>query len=371
MSQHASRLGGGFGAQASCGIDCALQGGGSHGAFTWGVLDRLLKEPGLRIGGLSGTSAGAINAAVVASGYAKGGRDGARESLTKFWTLVASAGANKLLRHTPFSALFEPWMPAGSGLLRMFDVLSRVISPYQLNPWKYNPLRDLVKESVDFDAIRCCGEPKVFVSATNVRTGHHRVFRNEDLTLEAVLASACLPIMFHAVEIDGEAYWDGGYAANPALLPLIAESEPSDLLLVQINPVESPDVPIMAHDIIDRINEISFNSSLNQELRTVALIKRLLKEEEASGHSYSGKLFGSIDALRVHRIEAQKQLSKFGASSKLSADRSFIVRLHDIGYQAAESWLGCHHADLGKRSTIELPEDYSEQNKVFLDGVSR
>lgn len=344
----------------ACGIDLALQGGGSHGAFTWGVLDRFLEDHAIRIGGLSGTSAGAMNAVVLASGFATGGREGAREALNEFWETVARVGSRSAFLHTPFDALFEPWIPSGSTMLRMFDVMSRLISPYQLNPWNVNPLRDLVADHVDFEALRRCEEPKVFVSATNVRTGHHRVFRNQDISLDAVLASACLPVLFHAVEIGTEAYWDGGYAANPALLPLIAESAPRDLVLVQINPVDRPGIPRTAREIIDRINEISFNSSLNQELRTVALIKRLLREDEDSGHNSDARLFAKIGALNIHRVEAQKELGKFGASTKLSSGLSFIRRLRDIGYQAADSWLAHNRNHLGHRSTIELSDDYAE-----------
>ena len=338
-------------------IDLALQGGGSHGAFTWGVLDRILEDPGIRIGGLSGTSAGAMNAVVLASGFALGGRQAARDSLRAFWQSIGRAGSRSLWRQTPMDALFEPWIPNGSPMLKFFDVMSRLISPYQLNPWNINPLRDLLSKHVDFDVIRNLEELKLFVNATNVRTGHNRIFRNADISLDGVLASACLPVLFHAVEIDNEAYWDGGYTANPALLPLISESEPNDLILVQINPVERPGIPRTAHDIIDRVNEISFNSSLYQELRSVALIKRLLKEEESSGHSYKAPLFAKLDSLFVHRIEAQKEMRPLSASSKLSSEWSLISRLHDIGYETAETWLSENRKNLGKRSTIKLADD--------------
>lgn len=349
-------------------IDLALQGGGSHGAFTWGVLDRLLADPDVRIGGLSGTSAGAMNAVVLASGFGVGGRQGARDALTAFWKAISRAGSRSLLQQTPLDALFEPWMPNGSPILKFFDVMSRLISPYQLNPWNINPLRDLLVKHVDFDLIHNLEEPKVFVNATNVSTGHSRIFRNADISLDAVLASACLPFLFHAVAIENEAYWDGGYAANPALLPLIAESEPHDLILVQINPVERPGIPHTAHDIIDRINEISFNSSLNQELRTVALIKRLLKEEEVSGHSYKAPLFGRIDKLFLHRIEAQKEMRPLGASSKLGSGWGLISRLHDIGFQAADIWLKENRQSLGQRSTIELLDDYANMSNGNFGG---
>ena len=201
-----------------CSVDLALQGGGSHGAFTWGVLDRLLEDPDIKIGGLSGTSAGAMNAVVLASGFAHGGREGARAELAAFWEDVGRAGSRGAMKHTPFELLFQPWLPGGSTMFKFFDVMSRLWSPYQLNPFNLNPLRDLVAEHVDFEIVRHLNEPKVFTCATNVRSGHPRVFRNTDLSLEAVLASACLPVLFQAVEIDGEAYWDGGYSGNPALV---------------------------------------------------------------------------------------------------------------------------------------------------------
>ena len=339
-------------------VDLALQGGGSHGAFTWGVLDRLLEDPGIRIGGLSGTSAGAMNAVVLCSGMAAGGRQGARESLSAFWEAIGRAGSGSLYRQTPWDALFSPWTYGVPPMWKFFDVMSRLVSPYQFNPWNINPLRELLVRHVDFEIFADLEEPKVFINATNVSSGHNMVFRNPDITLDAVLASACLPVLFHAVEIDQEAYWDGGYVANPALLPLVAESEPHDLILIQINPVKRSGIPRTAHDIIDRINEISFNSSLNQELRTIALIKRLLDEEAKSGHSYNAQLFSRIDSLFIHRLEAQKEMQPFGASSKLDSGRRFISRLHDIGYQAADSWLADNRHNLGRRSTIELIDDY-------------
>ncbi len=345
-------------------IDLALQGGGSHGAFTWGVLDRFLEDPKIRIGGLSGTSAGAMNAVVLASGLGQGGRHGAREALRAFWEEIGTVGLHSPLRRNPFDAMFEPWMAGGSPLLKFYDVVTRLISPYQLNPLNLNPLRDVVADHVDFEVVRRAAEPKVFVCATNVHTGNHRVFRNADLSLDAVMASACLPVFFHAVEIRGDGYWDGGYTANPALLPLIAESEPNDLVLVQINPVQRPGVPRSAHEIIDRINEISFNSSLNQELRTVALIKRLLKEEEASGHSYRARLFARIDRLLVHRVDAQKEMRAFGASSKLNVEWGLVNRLHDIGYRAAGAWLKRNRRHLGRRSTVDLFEQYVDVSQA-------
>jgi NTE family protein len=217
-----------------------------------------------------------------------------------------------------------------------------------------NPLRDLVRRHVDFGALREMEDLKLFVAATNVRTGHHRLFRNAELDVEAVMASACLPVLFRAVEIDGEPYWDGGYTSNPALLPLIAESQPVDLILVQLNPVVRQGVPQQAHEIIDRMNEISFNSSLNQELRTLGLIKELLQQESASGNDYREPLFQRIDAVNIHRIAARKELASFGASSKMNARWAFLELLHDLGYRAAGDWLAEHFDDLGRRSTLHL-----------------
>lgn len=343
-----------------CAIDLALQGGGSHGAFTWGVLDRILEEPDIIIGGLSGTSAGAMNAVVLASGLATGGRDGARAALKAFWEDIGKKGARFPLRRTPLETLFGYWAPRHSPMLKLYDMVSRIFSPYQWNPMNLNPLRQAVVRHVDFGALATLEELKIFVCATNVHTGRHRVFRNADLSVDAVLASACLPVLFQAVKIGEESYWDGGYTANPALLPLIAESSPRDLVLVQINPLERPAVPYSAPDIIDRMNEISFNSSLDHELRTVALIKHLLKQERASGHAYHERLFRKIDDLFIHRIEAQKALDTFGASSKLNPEWGLVSRLHGIGRRAAEAWIGRHRQDVGRRSTIDLFAEYAD-----------
>ncbi|GGX89897.1 alpha/beta hydrolase [Litchfieldella qijiaojingensis] len=345
-------------------VDLALQGGGSHGAFTWGVLDRLLEHERLEFGGLSGTSAGAMNAVVLASGWAKGGRQGARDALSAFWHDVGHAGNSSLPGASVAQLLFGHWNSAFMPLYRVFDAISRLISPYQMNPFNVNPLRELLDRHVNFERLHKFDDIRLFVCATNVHTGKSRVFRNAELSREAVLASAALPVLFHAVEIEGESYWDGGYSANPSLLPLVAESRPGDLMLVQINPLERPGVPRLAHDIIDRINEISFNSSLHQDLRTIALIKRLLVEEEKSGHDYQAELFRKIDSLHLHRIEATKEMNAFDAFTRMNAKMAFIERLHDIGYRAAERWLDEHFVDLGKRSTVDLCGEYADSLEV-------
>src|ERR1700730_435893 len=251
-------------------IDLALQGGGSHGAFTWGVLDRLLEEPWLTIARISGTSAGAMNAAVLADGWTAGGAAGAREALGKYWRKVSRAAAFSPLQRSPLDRLMGRWSLDTSPVYLAMDLLTRVLSPYDLNPLGLNPLRTILAESIDFT--RLPHSPiKLFVTATNVRTGRGRIFRNGEITADVLLASACLPTMFRAIEIDGDPYWDGGFAGNPTLTPLVRESDAHDTILVQINPRERPDRPRTANEILNRLNEVSFNSPLMKELRMIAL----------------------------------------------------------------------------------------------------
>src|SRR5215831_13231890 len=239
-------------------VDFALQGGGAHGAFTWGVLDRALEEPLMRLEGISGTSAGAMNAAVLADGYTDGGPQGAREALERFWRNVSEAARFSPFQRGPLDVLMGRWTLDTSPAYVAMDLASRLFSPYDLGIAALNPLRDILAVNIDFDRLR--ESPiKIFVTATNVRTGRGRVFRNAELTPEALLASACLPTMFQAVEIDGDPYWDGGYSGNPTISPLVRECNSSDTVLVQINPVERPGTPKSARDILNRLNEISFN----------------------------------------------------------------------------------------------------------------
>src|SRR6516164_9367419 len=291
-------------------IDLALQGGGSHGAFTWGVLDRLLEEPWLRIAGISGTSAGAMNAAVLAGGWTEGGAEGARVALEQYWQHVSRAAAFSMLQRSPVDRVLGRWTLDTSPAYIFMDLMSRVLSPYALNPLDFNPLRRILAESVDCD--RLAHSPiKLFITATNVRTGRGRVFRNAEITADVLLASACLPTMFRAVEIDGEAYWDGGYAGNPTLTPLIRETDAHDSILVQINPRERSDTPRSAADILNRLNEISFNSPLMKELRMIALLRQAADPGSGEGARWA--------RMRTHRIMTD-MLAKFGASSKLNAE---------------------------------------------------
>lgn len=327
-------------------IDLALQGGGAHGAYTWGVLSRILEENWLTIEAISGTSAGAMNAAVLASGYAVGGREGARDALDRYWQKVSAAARFSPFQRSPLDILLGRWTLDTSPLFVAMDLMSRVVSPYSLNPTGANPLTDILDDVIDFDAI-AKGPIKLFISATNVRTGRNRIFRNAEITPQVLLASACLPTLFQAVEIDGESYWDGGYSGNPTMTPLIEESNARDTILVQINPVERPDTPRTARDILNRLNEVSFNAVLLKELRMMALLQR-----EAVAGAGEGARWARM---RVHRI-ASDAMTELGYSSKLNAEWEFLTMLHDEGRRSAEAFYRAHRDEIGKRSTLDLAE---------------
>jgi NTE family protein len=324
--------------------DLALQGGGAHGAFTWGVLDRLLEEPWLGIEGISGTSAGAMNAAVLIDGYAKGGAEAARKALETFWREVSRAAMLSPFRRTPLDMLLGRWtLDFSPGFVAM-DLMSRLFSPYELNPAGINPLSEILAKCIDFD--RVARAPiKLFVTATNVHTGRGRVFRNSEISPDVLLASACLPIMFQAIEIDGEPYWDGGYSGNPTMTPLVRECVSRDTILIAINPVERPGTPRTARDILNRLNEVSFNAVLLKELRMIALLRQVADP----GHS-EGALWADM---RIHLIESDA-LVKLGYSSKLNAEWEFFCMLRDEGRTSAQTFLTKHGQDLGHRSTCDL-----------------
>ena len=325
-------------------IDLALQGGGSHGAFTWGVLDRLLEEPRFPIAAISGTSAGAMNAAILADGWSDGGIDGARAALEKYWRAVSRAAAFSPLQRSPLDRLMGRWSLDTSPAYVAMDLMTRVFSPYDINPLALNPLRNILNENVDFE--RLANSPiKLFVTATRVRTGRGRIFRNGEITADVLLASACLPTMFRAVEIDGEAYWDGGYAGNPTITPLVRESDAHDTIIVQINPVERTEMPRSAADILNRLNEISFNSPLAKELRMIALLRQVADPGHGEGERWA--------QMRTHRIKSA-MLAEFGASSKLNAEWAFVSKLRDEGRRAASEFLAAHGEDIGRRSTADL-----------------
>ncbi|MDX6748524.1 patatin-like phospholipase family protein [Geminicoccaceae bacterium 1502E] len=327
-------------------VNLALQGGGAHGAFAWGVLDRLLEEERLAFEGISATSAGAMNAAVLAYGMAAGGRAEARRSLEKFWRLIAEAAAFSPLQPSPIDRMLGNHGLDFSPAFLAFELGTRMLSPYQFNPCNINPLRSVLEEVVDFALVRRQCPLKLFFSATNVRTGKVRIFENPEITADAVLASACLPFLFQAVEIDGEAYWDGGYMGNPAIFPLIYGCESRDVVIVHINPLERPGVPRTAEEIMNRLNEISFNSSLMREMRAIAFVTRLIDEGEIQG--------SRMKRMLIHGILSDAVTKNLPAMSKMNADWGFLTHLRELGREHAAAWLEASFARLGRDSTVDV-----------------
>ena len=327
-------------------INLALQGGGAHGAFTWGVLDKIFEDGRLWITAISGTSAGAMNAVVAAMGMYESGGEGARTELERFWRAISEAGALSPFKPTPLDQLMGEWSLDNSPGYLWMDLLNRLASPYDINPLKLNPFRDMVREFIDFEKVRGAEAMEIFISATNVETGRARVFSRDEIDLDVVMASACLPFMYHAVEIDGEYFWDGGYMGNPVLLPFFDdENAGDDTLIVQINPIERPGEPRTARDILNRVNEITFNASLMKELRMIHLIDRSVD----CGHTELRRT-----RMNIHMIEASEAMQALSASSKLNTDWAFLTHLRDIGREAAERWIKAHYRSIGKRSTLNI-----------------
>lgn len=323
-------------------VNLALQGGGSHGAFTWGVLDVLLEDGRLEFEGVSGTSAGAMNGVVLANALAKArqegqagqdARDAARKALSRFWDGVGLLGT--------FMAGLP--LPAAQAMASMF---TQWFSPYQVNPLGLNPLRKLLEREIDFDLLANQSQIKVFVAATNVRTGRGEIFSGTRLSADAVMASACLPTLFQAVQIEGEYYWDGGYSGNPAIYPLIYETQSSDVILVQINPIESAHMPgASAQEIMERVNEITFNAPLLAEIRAIEFVRRLLAEGRLDPGRYKD--------VHLHRVDGGSALAEFGATSKSRADAAFLHRLFELGRTSGQHWLDAHFSAVGVRSSTE------------------
>lgn len=333
-------------------INLALQGGGAHGAFTWGVLDYLLEDGRLSIESISATSAGAMNAAVLAYGYSVGGSSGARERLHEFWQKVSAAGElYSPARALPWERWFKPLSMDYSPSYHAFQALSRTFSPYQFNPLNFNPLRDVLSSVIDFNALSECEVGiKLHISATNVRTGKIRVFTDAEISADAVLASACLPFLFQAVEIDGEHYWDGGYMGNPAIFPIIYSSASKDVVLVHVNPIERPQLPVTASDIFNRINEISFNSSLMREMRAIAFVTRLIDAGHLDANTYS--------RMRIHAVRNDADMARLGVASKFSPDWAFLTGLRDAGRAEAAKWLAGTFDLIGEQSSIDVDDTY-------------
>ena len=320
-------------------LSLALQGGGSHGAYTWGVLDRLVEEPDLVIDAVSGTSAGAMNGALLVDGWSRAGREGAQHALRSFWQEVSKAG----------DAVFNPWryvdaFPALRNLASAWsEALARLWSPYD-NPVYRNPLASVIEAAIDFQSLAHCRKPRLFVCATNVLTNERRVFSGEELVPEALLASACLPTQFQAVEVKGEYYWDGGYTGNPALEPLLACSD--DLLIVEVNALYRPQVPTTAADIFNRLNEISFNASLVQELNTIETMNKLIADGSLANPKYRH--------IRIHCIEADAAMASLGANSKQDTRWDFLRHLHALGRASAQRWVDADFGMVGKRSSVDV-----------------
>ncbi len=327
-------------------VNVALQGGGSHGAFTWGVLDCLLEDGRIDFEAISGTSAGAMNAVVVADGLMRDGPDGARQALENFWKAVSREGAKSPIQRSPINVFMGDWGLETSPGYLFFDHLTRVASPYDLNPFNLNPLRDILEAQVDFERIFAGDKLKLFISATNVHSGRVKVFTRGEITADVVMASACLPFMFQAVEIDGVPYWDGGYMGNPVLFPFFNSCASSDVVLVQINPIERKTTPRTARDILNRVNEITFNSSLLKELRAIEFVARLVDDGKLDPADYKQVL--------LHRIDSVEEMAELSASSKVNAEWAFLVHLRNIGREAASRWLERHYDRVGERSSVDI-----------------
>jgi NTE family protein len=330
-------------------VNLALQGGGTHGAFTWGVLERLLQDERLAFDGVSGTSAGGINAAILVQGLAEGGPAGAIRALDKLWRDVAARLAVSPLRNTPFEKALWGYDLTYSVAYQAFDTLTRVFSPYQFNPFpvEYNPLRQVIADNLDVERLR--RDPKairLFVSATNVRTGKPRVFGRAEVDTDVVMASACLPNIFRAVEIEGEHYWDGGYLGNPAIWPLYYERGAPDIVVVQINAIMRDELPTSASDILNRVNEISFNASLMSEMRAIDFVQRLLEAGRLEQPRYR-RIF-------LHLIEDEARMREFKLSTKLNGDWEFLQTLRRYGWEAADRFLAEKFDQVGKESTLDI-----------------
>ncbi|MGH1453695.1 MAG: patatin-like phospholipase family protein [Paracoccaceae bacterium] len=341
-------------------INVALQGGGAHGAFTWGVLDRFLDEENLEIDGISGTSAGALNGAAYKSGWLDGGREGARSNLDWLWNRM---GALRDLHGMPWlsnmTAAFTPSPAMTSATLdyslpyAMLDATSRVVSPYAMGPFYKNPLVD-VAEEFRFDKVCSHDGPRLYIGATNVRSGKIRVFTHDEITPDALLASACLPEMFQAIEIYDpaterkEAYWDGGYSGNPALFPLFGKSLPDDIIVVNINPIHREDLPVTPQQIANRVNEISFNSSLLRELRAIAFVQRLIDDGKVTK--------GAMKRVNVHMVADDALMNALSVATKLLPQPALLLQLKQKGRDAADRFLAQNWDALNSRSTVDLAE---------------
>ncbi len=349
-------------------VNLALQGGGAHGAFTWGTLDRLLEEADIEIEGISATSAGAMNAAALKHGWVLGGRDGAREWLETFWLRVSGLdgpfadAAMDWLRAVSPSPAFTARMLELSPAVMTADAVTRVFSPYQFNPTNFHPLRGIVEEMLDTPAAHSAAWPKLFVNATNVRDGKPRIFQGPEITADAILASACLPTLYQAIEIDDpktgrrEAYWDGGYTGNPALYPLHYRTKAADIVIVHINPLYREDLPRTSSEIMSRLNEVSFNASLLRELRNIEFVNRLLDRGVIAE--------GAMKRNHVHSVSDDALMNQLGMVTKMTINRALLLQLRDAGRAAMDRFLLENRQDIGRRSSVDLQAVVSSEGGV-------
>jgi NTE family protein len=331
-------------------INLALQGGGAHGAFTWGVLEHLLSDGRLEFEGISGTSAGAVNAVMLADGLIRGGRAEAQKRLGDFWRAVSNNGSLPAMQRAAIERLLSFIPLEGTPMQAWLETLARYFSPYDFNPLNINPLRDLFERFIDFAALRAAGQLQIFISATNVQTGRVRIFSRDKITAEVLMASCCLPLLFRAVEIDGVPYWDGGYLANPVIFPFFGTTKTEDVLVVQINPLVRPGTPTSASEIMNRINEITFNSSLLAEYRAIEFVARLIDQ----GRLPRGSGRGQYRRVNVHRIVLERHGMALDAASKISTDYTLFETLRVNGKRAARRFLDDHFGDIGVKSTVDL-----------------
>lgn len=327
-------------------IKLALQGGGSHGAFTWGVLDRLLADERIEIEAVVGTSAGAMNAAVLTDGLIAGGTEEARHRLDRFWEGVGEIARLSPIQPTPIDQMFSAGNMDFSPLWRFADILMRQFSPYELNPANANPLREHLEAMVDFGRLRSAPGPALFVCATNVLTGRLRVFERAEMSAAAVLASACVPLLHHTVEVEGQHYWDGGYCGNPPIFPLIYMGGAPDIIIVQLNPINIPEVPRDIRAIVDRMNTLAFNSSLMREMRMIRFVTDLIDKGELPKERHL-RCF-------IHTVDAEEELAAFNASSKMNASIGFLHHLRALGVARAEAFLDAHFDAIGEKSSTDI-----------------
>ena len=332
-------------------INLALQGGGAHGAFTWGVVDHLLADGRLEITGISGASAGAVNAVMIADGLARGGTEEARKRLAEFWRAASTGGNLPPVQRAVTDHMLSMMPFAATPVQNWFEAMARYFSPYDLNPFDINPLSDLIARSVDFEAVRNC-DLDLFISATNVHTGRLRIFARDKITPDVVMASAALPFVFRAVEIDGIPYWDGGYMGNPAIFPFLQATDADDVIVVQINPVTRPTTPRTSSEILNRLNEITFNSALISELRSMDFINQLIDD----GHLPRGNGKNQYRRLNIHRIDLGSLGTRLAGSSKMKTDFDFLELLHRAGQRAARRFLDQHFDAIGMHGTLDLAD---------------